>query len=117
MADDEILTIREVAALLKVGDKGKGFATTLLDACMADAKRMKMKGVTRVASEKVWMPGRRILDKHGFECVDTAEGGRGDVEEVSSHGRQGRQEHYWNRCHRDPGVRRLQRTPCEGGGQ
>jgi hypothetical protein len=25
-----------------------------------------------VTSEKVWMLGRRILDKHGFECVDSA---------------------------------------------
>jgi GNAT superfamily N-acetyltransferase len=52
--------------------KGKGFATALLDACLADAKRLKMKGVAMVTSEKVWMPGRRVLDAHGFECVDTA---------------------------------------------
>lgn len=51
--------------------KGKGFATALLDACVADAKRLKMKGIAMVTSEKVWMPGRRILDKHGFECVNT----------------------------------------------
>ena len=25
-----------------------------------------------VTSEKVWMLSRRILDKHGFECVDSA---------------------------------------------
>lgn len=52
--------------------KGKGFAGTLLNACIADAKRLKMKGVAMVTSEKVWMPRRSILDKHGFECVDTA---------------------------------------------
>jgi GNAT superfamily N-acetyltransferase len=52
--------------------KGKGFATALLDACVADAKRLKLKGVAMMTSEKVWMSGRRVLDKHGFECVDTA---------------------------------------------
>ena len=52
--------------------KGKGFAAGLVDACMADAKRMKMKGVAMVTSEKVWLAGRRLLDDHGFECADTA---------------------------------------------
>jgi hypothetical protein len=52
--------------------KGKGLSTALLDACVADAKKQKMKGVAMVTSEKVWLAGRRILDKHGFECVDTA---------------------------------------------
>ncbi len=52
--------------------KGKGFATELLDTCIADAKRSKLKGVAMVTSEKVWMSSRRILDKHGFECVGTA---------------------------------------------
>jgi len=52
--------------------KGKGFATALLDTCIADARRSKMKGVAMVTSEKVWMLSRRILDKHGFECVDSA---------------------------------------------
>lgn len=52
--------------------KGKGFSSELLDACIADAKRQKLKGVAMVTSEKVWMAGRRVLDKNGFECVDTA---------------------------------------------
>ena len=52
--------------------KGKGFSSALLDACLADAKKQRMKGVAMVTSEKVWMAGRRVLDKHGFECVDTA---------------------------------------------
>jgi len=52
--------------------KGRGFATALLDECVADAKRHKMKGVATVTSEKVWMAGRRVFEKHGFECVDTA---------------------------------------------
>jgi GNAT superfamily N-acetyltransferase len=52
--------------------KGHGFSSALLDACVADAKDQRMKGVAMVTSEKVWMAGRRVLDKHGFECVDTA---------------------------------------------
>lgn len=52
--------------------KGRGFATALLDACLADAKRHKMKGVATVTSEKVWMAGRRVFERHGFQCVDTA---------------------------------------------
>jgi len=51
---------------------GTGYATALLDKCVADAKRSEMKGVAIVTSEKVWMPGRRLLEKQGFECVDTA---------------------------------------------
>ena len=52
--------------------KGKGFSAALLDACVADAKRQKMKGVAVVASEQVWMAGRRVFDQQGFECADTA---------------------------------------------
>ena len=52
--------------------KGKGFASTLLNTCIAEAKQSQRKGVVMVTSEKTWMPGRRILDQHGFECVDTA---------------------------------------------
>jgi N-acetylglutamate synthase-like GNAT family acetyltransferase len=52
--------------------KGKGFSTALLDACIEDAKKQKMKGVAMVTSEKVWLAHRQVLDKHGFECVDTA---------------------------------------------
>ncbi len=52
--------------------KGQGFGSALLDACIADAKRQRMKGVAMVTSEQVWLAGRRILDQHGFDCVDTA---------------------------------------------
>ena len=52
--------------------KGKGFSSVLLDACIADAKRLKMKGVAMVTSEKVWLAHRDVMDKNGFECVDTA---------------------------------------------
>jgi GNAT superfamily N-acetyltransferase len=52
--------------------KGKGFATVLLEACVKDAMRLKMKGIAMVTSENVWMAGRRILETNGFERVDTA---------------------------------------------
>jgi L-amino acid N-acyltransferase YncA len=52
--------------------KGKGLGTTLIDLCIADAKKAKMKGVAMITSEKVWLSGKRILEKQGFECVDAA---------------------------------------------
>jgi ribosomal protein S18 acetylase RimI-like enzyme len=52
--------------------KGRGLGAALLDACLADAKRMKMKGVVMLSSEKVWLAGKRIFEKAGFECVDSA---------------------------------------------
>ncbi len=50
--------------------KGRGFGAALLEECIADAKRSKMKGVAMVASEKVWLVGKRILESHGFERAD-----------------------------------------------
>lgn len=50
--------------------KGQGFSTVLLDACAADAKRLKMRGIAMVTSEKVWLAGRRAFERYGFECVD-----------------------------------------------
>ncbi len=52
--------------------RGKGFAGLLLDACAADARERGMRGVAMVTSEKVWLAGRRILEKHGFERVAEA---------------------------------------------
>lgn len=52
--------------------KGHGFSSALLDACEADARRLKMKGVAMMTSEQVWLVGRRVLEKHGFEIVDAA---------------------------------------------
>jgi GNAT superfamily N-acetyltransferase len=52
--------------------KGKGLGAALLEACTAEAKRRKMRGVAIVTSEKVWMPGRSLLDNNGFEGIDEA---------------------------------------------
>ncbi len=52
--------------------KGKGFGEILLDACLEDAEGSGAKGVAMVTSGKVWMADKRIFEKHGFECTDTA---------------------------------------------
>jgi ribosomal protein S18 acetylase RimI-like enzyme len=52
--------------------KGRGFASALLEECVAEARRRKLKGVATVASERVWMAGPGVFEKHGFERVDTA---------------------------------------------
>jgi GNAT superfamily N-acetyltransferase len=49
--------------------KGKGYATALLAECVRDAKKAKLKGVAMVTSEKNWLAGRSLLEKHDFECV------------------------------------------------
>jgi len=52
--------------------KGKGYGKILLDACLEDAERAGKNGVVMVASEGTWLVGKRVLEKAGFECVDTA---------------------------------------------
>lgn len=49
--------------------KGKGYATALLDACVRDAKRAKLKGVAMVTSKGNWLVGSDLLERHGFERV------------------------------------------------
>ncbi len=53
--------------------KGKGFATALLNECVRDAKKAKMKGVAMMTSERNWLVSKRLLEKQGFECVDQAQ--------------------------------------------
>jgi hypothetical protein len=50
--------------------KGRGYATTLLNECVRDAKRAKLKGVAILTSEKNWLVGKRLLQKEGFESVN-----------------------------------------------
>ncbi len=49
--------------------KGKGLAGILLDECVNDAKAAGMAGVTMVTSERIWLAGKNLLLKHGFESV------------------------------------------------
>ena len=52
--------------------KGKGLGSALLDACVVDARKAGMDGLAMVTSRGNWLAGRRILEKHDFEVVDTA---------------------------------------------
>ncbi len=52
--------------------KSQGHSATLLEAYLADARKQKLKGLAMVTSERVWLAGRRVLERHGFERVDTA---------------------------------------------
>ncbi len=49
--------------------KGKGYAGILLDECLNDAKAAGMNGVAMVTSERIWLAGKNLLLKHGFESV------------------------------------------------
>lgn len=53
--------------------KGQGFGQALLEACLADAQKSKMKGVAVVTSDKVWMAKKKLFEKNGFACVATAD--------------------------------------------
>ena len=50
--------------------KGKGYAGVLLNQCIEDARQSGMNGVAMVTSERVWLVGKKLLLKHGFESVD-----------------------------------------------
>lgn len=49
-------------------NKGHGFGSKLLEACIEDAKDMN--GVAVVTSSKNWLPKPKLFLKHGFEKVD-----------------------------------------------
>ena len=52
--------------------KGKGHGTRLLQACLADARAQGRRGVVMVASDGVWLAGKQLFLKNGFEQVDAA---------------------------------------------
>ena len=52
--------------------KGKGLGGVLLEECLKDAKASGLNGVAMVTSEKVWLVGKKMLLKHGFESVEMA---------------------------------------------
>lgn len=52
--------------------KGKGFASSLIDVCIEDAKNSKMLGVAVVARKGSFMADNQIFLKKGFQVVDTA---------------------------------------------
>ncbi len=52
--------------------KGKGYATLLLNECIADARRENMYGVAVITRKGAFMAGRELFVKNGFDFVDTA---------------------------------------------
>jgi hypothetical protein len=52
--------------------KGTGCGAFLLNKCIEDAKKQKMKGVAMVTSEGIGLADKRLLLKNGFESVDKA---------------------------------------------
>jgi len=52
--------------------KSKGYAGLLIEECLRDAERAGMRGVAMVTSERIWLAGKKILLKHGFESVGEA---------------------------------------------
>jgi hypothetical protein len=50
----------------------KGYGKLLIQACIDDAKKAKMKGVAAVARDKPWLAKSNVFLKNGFEVVDTA---------------------------------------------
>ncbi len=52
--------------------KQKGYGSRLLSECVADARSMNKLGVAMVTSEGVWLAGKELLAKNGFQSVDQA---------------------------------------------
>lgn len=53
--------------------KGKGYATSLIQECINDARAQKISGVAVVTRKGAFMAKRDIFIKNGFESVDDAE--------------------------------------------
>lgn len=50
----------------------KGYGKRLIQSCIDDAKKAKMKGAAVVTRKRPWLANSDIFLKHGFEIVDTA---------------------------------------------
>ena len=57
--------------------KGHGYATSLLEYCLADARAQGRSGVCMLGAEKqkAWLSNQAFAKKFGFETVDTTENG------------------------------------------
>ena len=53
--------------------KGKGYASSLIDECIKDARKAKLLGVTVVTRKGPFMADKGIFLKKGFQVVDSAE--------------------------------------------
>ncbi len=52
--------------------KGKGYGSRLLNDCIDDARNTQRHGVAMVTSSRIWLAGKELFLKHGFEPVDGA---------------------------------------------
>jgi GNAT superfamily N-acetyltransferase len=52
--------------------KGKGYASALIDECIADAKNQQMLGVAVITRKGSFMANSKIFLKKGFEIIDKA---------------------------------------------
>jgi N-acetylglutamate synthase-like GNAT family acetyltransferase len=52
--------------------KGKGYGRRLIEECVKDARAQGLQGVAMVTSDRVWLAGREIFLKNGFQEVDQA---------------------------------------------
>ncbi len=50
----------------------QGWGSTLVKACLEDAKRAGMRGAAVMVRDGPWMADRRLFLAHGFQLVDTA---------------------------------------------
>lgn len=58
--------------ILKKAYKGKGYGSRMIEACEADARRLKMHGVAVVTSKGTWMAKKEIFLKHGYTVTEEA---------------------------------------------
>jgi GNAT superfamily N-acetyltransferase len=52
--------------------KGKGYGSRLLNECVEDARKAQKHGVVMVSSSRVWLAGKKVFLKNGFEVVGQA---------------------------------------------
>lgn len=67
-----------IYCLWVLGDyKGKGYATALMEYCLADAKAKGKSGICMLGStkQKAWLSDQSFAKKFGFEVVDTTNNG------------------------------------------
>lgn len=56
--------------IYKNEDKGRGFASMLIQDCLEDARQQGKAGVAAMSSEGAWITNRRIFLKNGFRQAD-----------------------------------------------
>jgi hypothetical protein len=52
--------------------KGKGYASRLIEECLADARTQKTRGVAMLTSDLHWLSGKSVFGRNGFTQLDSA---------------------------------------------